>query len=658
MRLTSLRKGATRVLQVVLLVAAASLSPAGGAFAFDLFGLFGRAESPPDPSPDALPYDLTIDVVGEDSALETAIEDVSSLYRLRADAPPDADALARRAESDLIPVIDAMWGSGYYNARVVVEVAGVPLQIGAERLQAAIAAAQAYQARALVPVRIAVDPGNLFAIRSLELVEAGTGRRLGPETIPEDVVALAPGDPATAAQILAAQARIVDFYRERSRPFAQVTDVQPVVNHPANAMDLTIAVAPGPVAGIGPIAVTGNENIDERVIRSFIYTEPGDPYSPAAISGIRTSLGRIEAISAVRVREGEALDAAGNLPLTVEVTERLPRVFGVSAQYSTTDGPSTRVYWTHRNLFGGAERLRLEASAFYLTRGQGQRFNGDRGFVNDLGGRVSASFLKPALGGTRNDFLADAFVERDRTDGYTAELINATIGIRHRFSDTFSIQGGVEYERGRANNALGRSDYTLVGLPLSLTYDSTDRALDPTRGWRVTGGVTPYARALGSSVDMFVTRASASTYFALDERARFIIAGRIGFGSIAGAGLAEVPPNRRFYAGGGGSVRGFAYRSLSPMLNGEPIGGRSLLEGSIEARLRVTDTIGIVPFIDAGGAFRESYPDFKQPIRVAAGLGLRYYTGIGPLRLDVAVPLDRKKGERGYGIYLGIGQAF
>ena len=135
-------------------------------------------------------------------------------------------------------------------------------------------------------------------------------------------------------------------------------------------------------------------------------------------------------------------------------------------------------------------------------------------------------------------------------------------------------------------------------------------------------------------------------------------AARIGFGSLAGADLENIPANRRFFAGGGGSVRGYAFRSLSPMRAGEPIGGRSLLEGSLEARIRITDTIGIVPFIDAGGAFRESYPDFGERLRFSAGLGLRYYTGIGPIRLDVAIPLQKVAGQRGYGVYLGIGQAF
>ncbi len=648
----------TPVWQAVLLALTLGVMPLGSAQAFDFFGLFGGGETLPEPSTDTLPYELQIDVIGDDSQVRTIIEDASTLQRLRTDAPPDAAALARRAQGDLLPLIDAMWGLGYYNASVAIEVAGVALRVGTDRVDAASAAAGPFRASARVPVRIVVDPGQRFSIRDVTLLEAGTGQRLGPTAIPQDVVALNPGDPASAARILSAQARIVDHYRAQSRPFADMVEIDPVVHHAERAMDLTISVSPGPVAGLGPIRISGNDNVDERVIRSFIYTEPGDPYTPQALAGIRTTATRIEALSSVRVRHGDTLDADGNLPLDVEVTERLPRVFGASAQFSTTDGPSTRVYWTHRNLFGGAERLRLEASAFYLTQGGGALFDSSRNVFDDLGGRVSASFMKPALWGTRNDFLADARVERDRADGFDTRLVNVTAGIRHRFSDTFNIQAGIEYERGQTKDAFGKREYQLVGIPLSLEFDSSDSRLEPTQGWRINAGVTPYAGALGSSLNMLRTRFDISTYYALDDRARYVLAARLGFGSLVGANLENIPANRRFFAGGGGSVRGYAHRSLSPMRNGRPIGGRSLIEGSLEARIRITDTIGIVPFIDAGGAFRESYPDFGERLRFAAGLGLRYHTGIGPIRLDVAIPLRKEEGQRGYGVYIGIGQAF
>ena len=419
-----------------------------------------------------------------------------------------------------------------------------------------------------------------------------------------------------------------------------------------------LGVDPGPKAGIGAITIQGAEGVDPAVVRSFIYTEPGDPYSPATLASMRKSISQIEALGSVRIREAEVLDAYGNLPLFVELTERPLRVIGASAQYSTTDGPALRAYWAHRNLFGGAERLRLEGSVFYLTEDGGQPDRDEGWNWDNLGGRFRASFLKPALWGTRNDLLVDGLAERDRTVGYTSRFVNVSAGIRHRFSQTFSIQGGIEYERGQSTDILGQIDYTLVGLPVSLTYDSTDDLLNPTKGFRVLASVAPYPEFLGSSVPITIAKGTASTYFSLDEEARYVLAGRIGLGSIVGADLDEIPANRRFYAGGGGSVRGYRYQSLSPTFLGQPIGGRSLLEASIEARIKITNTIGIVPFVDAGTAFESSFPDFDDSVRFSAGLGLRYYTAIGPIRLDVAAPLNPGPGDPSYAIYVGIGQAF
>ena len=238
------------------------------------------------------------------------------------------------------------------------------------------------------------------------------------------------------------------------------------------------------------------------MVRSFIYAAPGDPYSPKALTDIRKSVSRIEALGSVRVREAEALDASGRLPVAVDVTERPPRLVGFSARYSTLDGPGLRAYWANRNLFGGAERLRFDADLYYATRDDIFRFDPVTGKKrddwdwSDIGGRFSASFLKPALYGTRWDLLVDGTVAREVTDYYTARFVNGTGVLRYRFTDTFSMQGGIEAERGQSSDTISNVDYTLVGLPLSVTYNSTDNLLDPTRGVRLTASLAPYPKFL------------------------------------------------------------------------------------------------------------------------------------------------------------------
>ncbi|MBZ6076631.1 autotransporter assembly complex protein TamA [Microvirga puerhi] len=638
--------------------------PGDDARALDLFGLVGSDDKPPAASPNALPYALAFDIAGDRKAVEQALKDASELYRLRQDAPLDGDSLARRAQADFGPMLDALWGTGYYNATLAFEIGESALTIGSDARSAA-RTAEAYRNREPVPVKVLVNTGPLFSMGQIEVDDSRTRQPFTPQQLPSKIIGLKPGDPARAADLRAAQARMVDYFRSQSRPLAKTVSVDPVVFHPQRIMDVTYRIDPGPIAPIGSISISGTETVDPAVVRSFIYLEPGDPYSPKALADTRKSVSTIQALGSVRIREAEALDAEGRLPIFVEVTERKPRVIGFSARYSTIDGPALHGYWEHRNLFGGAERLRLESDLFLAPRNDGTRLKRIEDLLpSDIGGRFSASFLKPALGGTRNDLLLDGRVERDRTGGdryggYTSRFIDGRAAIRHRFSDTFSAQFGLQLQKGQTSDVLGKIDYFVVGLPASLTYDSTDRPLDPTRGARINASITPYPSFLGSTVGMTVSKFEASTYYALDEDARYILAGRIGLGSIVGADLDEIPANFRFFAGGGGSVRGYRYQSLGPQGPfGYVVGGRSLLEGSLEARIKITDTIGVVPFIDAGNAFESSYPDFKERLQVSAGLGLRYYTAIGPIRLDVATPLNPRPGDRPVSLYISIGQAF
>ena len=631
----------------------------------DVFGLFTSREQAPAPTAATLPYQLTFDLAGaaDAKALTRSLQDASLLYRLRQDAPPDGETLARRIAADINPLIDALWSQGYFNAEIAIAIDGAALLPGQEPGVALVRSAEAYRNRAPVPVTVRVAPGPLFALRNVAVVERGVGAPALADA--QKVSGLNAGDPAVSASLRAGRAALVDRLRSQSRPLAKVVELRPVVDHATRSMDVTYVVEPGPRAGFGEVSVGDTDEIPPEVVRSFIYLEPGDPYSPKALADTRKSIATLPAVGAVRIREATELDRAGNLPIFVEVSERPKRVLGFSARYSTIDGPQVKTYWEHRNLFGGAERLRLEGDVFFTPRIDGTKIKSVGDFEEtDLGGRFTVSFLKPALGGSRYDWLVDATGARERVGttrygGYTARYANVTTAIRRRFSDTFSIQAGLEVERGQTSDVLGQVDYTLVGVPLSVRYDSTDSLLDPTRGIRATASVAPYPTFMGSTVGIVQAKAAASAYYALDEDARYVLAGRIGLGSLSGASLDEIPATRRFYAGGGGSVRGYAYRTLSPLgpLN-QLTGGRSLFEASVEARIKLTKTIGVVPFFDAGMAFDSAVPNFKEQMQYAAGVGLRYYTAIGPIRLDVAAPLNPRKGDKPVAVYISIGQAF
>ncbi len=631
--------------------------------AFDFFGLFGSDDTPPPVSRASIPYVLTVEVTGDDGALKSAVRDASSLYSLRKDAPADGEALARRAETDFAPVIDALWGAGYYNAAATIAIDRATLTIGSSDIAAFARAAEAYRNRSAAPVVIKVDPGPLFKLRSVRVVDA-----LGvefPETeLPQRIVGLKSGDPAAASEIRAAETRIIDYFRKHGRPLAKIQSVAPVVDHAQDIMDVTIMAAPGPIAPFGEPTIHGPQTFDPAIVRSFLYIHPGDPYSPAAVADARNSIRQIPAVGGVRITAATALDAYGGLPYQIDVEDRLPYAFGASMKYSTTNGPEGQVYWEDRNVFGGAERLRLQADIFYappwFVASQSLRnFSPD-----DIGGRISASFLKPALWGTTNDLLIDALAEKLSTSGagfvgYQAEDADVTTSLRHRFNQNFWIQAGLEGQKGDATDALGTVNYTLVGVPVSANLDTTDSKLDPTRGVRVNVSASGFGTFLGSSLDLVQAKARASAYYSLDADSRFVLAGRIAAGAMGGPQLDEIPANWRFYAGGGGSVRGYAYNELGPTVFwGAVVGGRSVFDASAELRVKVTDTIGVVPFFDIGNAFTSNFPTFNEPLFSAVGLGLRYYTSVGPIRLDVAFPLERHAGTGPVAVYVSIGQSF
>ncbi len=606
---------------LVAAVAAGASFVAGveGARAFDFFGLFGSDDAPPPVSPTTISYSVAIDVVGGDGSIKDAVQDASSLYRLRKDPPPDGDALARRATNDFGAILDALWGLGYYNATVQISIAGAASTIVSPNVAAFGRAADSYRNRAAAPVTIRVDPGPLFRLREIQVVN-GAGEVYSEDALPQRAVGLKSGDPAAASALRAAEARIVDYFRKQGRPLAKVLSIAPVVDHATETMDVTFFAAPGPVAPFGEATLDGPKTFDPAIARSFLYIEPGDPYSPKAIDDARRSLREIPAVGGVRIIESKTLDAYGRLPYEVDIEDRLPYAVGASAKYSTTNGPAGQVYWEDRNVFGGAERLRLQADIFYappwyITSDSVKSFS-----IHDIGGRISASFLKPALWGSRNDLLLDALGEKVSTSGvgfvgYQVEDADATGGDSPPVQPEFLDSG-----RDRRRRPASRRIRWAASTTRSSACRCRPITIRPTASSirRPAFGSTPPPPALANSwarpsISRSSRRWARPIIRSIRTRATCSpAASRLG--ADAGPDLDEIPANWRFYAGGGGSVRGYAYDSLGPRTLFGVVGGRSVFDASAELRIKITDTIGIVPFFDAGNAFASGLPNFSAPL--------------------------------------------
>jgi translocation and assembly module TamA len=660
-----------RLLIVFNIVVAAAFAPRA-ALAFDFLGLFGSDEPPP-PSPTTLPYRVEFVTRGSDGVIDS-VQDASSLFKLRHDPPSDEGALVQRINADFAPMTDALWALGYYNARFFVSIGSVTeLELGRQGAEKLGRAATAYKNRAIVPITVTVETGPLFKLRNIAVINGETRKPFPPEELPPNILKLNPGDPAKAADLRDGVTRLIDYFRGQAFPLVKAPLPEPTVDHARETMDVTFVVSPGRKATFGDVLVNAPEGVDSSIVRSFIYLQEGDPYSPKALADTKRSVTSIPAVGSVRIREGDALDAADRLPITLDVADRPRNLIGATAGYSTVDGPTGNVYYENRNLFGGAESLRLDGSVFYappiygITLNEYNTFKGPQKFNSvGLGGRTTASFVKPALNGSRIDFLFDAIAESYRSGGgsfggYVDQLGGGTGALRYRFDGKLSLQAGLKFERGEATDALGRVNYELVGVPMSLKYDNTNRLLDPNQGLRLTATVTPYTGLFGEKGFTKAT-VTGSTYYAFDDDANYILAGRAGFGSIFGdtGGLASIPANYRFYEGGLATIRGYRFQTVGPSTPFHyTIGGLSAFNATLEGRIKVTDTIGVAPFFDIGGAYRNSLPfSGGGDVRASIGIGAIYYTPIGPIRMDIARPLNPRPGDYPLVSYISIGQPF
>ena len=394
--------------------------------------------------------------------------------------------------------------------------------------------------------------------------------------------------------------------------------------------------------------------MDPEFVAFITGLQPGVEYDPDEIERARKRLSRLEVFRSARIEEAEAITSGGLLPITVAVQEQKLRRFGLGGSYSTLDGAGFEAFWLHRNLFGRAERLRFDARISGI---------GDQSYdPQDYSYLLGVSFTKPGVFTPDTDFISSLIGERKVLDAYTQTSVTADAGFTHVFSDELSGKVTANISKSRFDDDFfGKRDFLTAGLLGGLTYDSRDSKVDPSRGYFLEGLLSPfYEFEYGNFATKFT--AEGRTYYSFDADSRFILAGRLKLGTIVGAEVAELPPDQLFFAGGGGSIRGYAYRNVGVNVtrDGEDfvIGGRSLIESSVEARIRMTETIGVVGFVDAGYVGEEFFPDFAENMRVGVGAGLRYNTGLGPIRLDFAVPLDPTDDDPDFAFYVGIGQAF
>jgi translocation and assembly module TamA len=592
---------------------------------------------------DARTAEISLTVVGDED-MANEIKDFSK--DLDKDQPLTGDSLAllQAAQARRTRIAQALRSKGFYDARVTATVNNQPIEDAA-----ALDAIEAMPEAQKVDFVFNVATGPVYKVSDLEI--RGPAELIGYPPMDRSKLSIIPGQPADAAKILATEDEILNVVRGKGYALASVSKREVVIDHATREAQVTFVLQPGPVATMGPVHFSGTDKVDTTYLQRRVPYKEGDPYDPDKVNKLRDKLTSLGTFSVVRIKPATALDTNGQLPIDVELQDRPPRTIGFGLGYETILGFSVNGYWQHRNLFGEAESLRLSAEVNRIGYGA---------IPGDLGYAFKADFKKPDWWLSGQDGLASAVASRDVFPAYTRKGVFLTLGIDRTIDPHWRVKIGLSGEVEEITRYGITNDYSLIGLPMQATLNQANSEVDATQGYRLTLNVTPYADLRNNSNPFAITRLTGTGYLNVSGDGRSVLAGRASFGTIPGGVTSNIPFDKLFYAGGGGSVRGYAYQYAGPRdAFGNPIGGASVVESSIEFRQRIGKSFGVVAFVDAGAAYLDNWPNFSQfAPRVGTGVGVRYYTSFGPARLDFGIPLNPQQNDPPFGIYVSIGQAF
>lgn len=635
--------------------------------------------SAPAHSADPQAYRVEFESTGN-SDIDATVKATSDLAALRSSAPVSPFGLISRARSDSDRLKTAIESFGYYESLIVIRINGILLSdpgLG-DALTALPKGSTAH-------VGISFKLGPVYTLRRIDI----------DGEIPESINAratlnLRTGEPAIAASVLAAGARLLNALQEEGFAFAKVD--APVAYEAAEApvLDLKFTVTTGPRVNVGEIRIDGLKRVHEALLRKRLLLQSGERFRPSLIERARQDLLALNVFSQVSINVGTKPDDTGGVPVTFKIRERPRHKVDVSALYSSDLGGSGGVTWTDRNVFGNAENLQLKAS---ITNFGGADTNG-------IGYDLSAKYAIPEF--LHRDQSLQLTVEalKQELQAYDRTSRSASALLVRKLSSVWTVSAGLsatddhviqppevvtngspacaaqlqtqKLTHVQASPACEQYpqtfNYTLLSLPFNVNYDSTNLPSpleDPRHGFRASVSLAPTVAVGHATATYLIAQLKGAGYFDLyalfrESPGRTVLAVRAVVGQAIGASEFSLPPDQRFYGGGSGTIRGFGYQKVGPSFANNPdfpTGGTAISAGGVEMRQRFLTNFGAAAFIDAGqvSAKIKFVPD---ALRVGVGAGIRYYTPIGPIRFDIAVPASRRAGDDAFEIYIGLGQTF
>lgn len=552
-----------------------------------------------------------------------AIEDVSELISLQNRPPASINGLRYRIASDIPEFLRVLKAFSYYDA-----VISSNIQYETDVLR----------------VLIYIYPGSQYKLASYE-VFSGNCTKLAevphcPPFTPKEL-GLKIGAPATSVDIVNAELEILFELSRCGYPLATIDKRKVIVDMASKKIEAAACIQEGPSSKFGPTTLFGLKTVEPRFIEQKIAWQEGEIYDSDLVIKTQERLLKSELFSSVYVNHGEELDTMGELPMKMRVTESKHRQISIGVFYATVDGPGFSFAWTHRNVRGMGEII--------STKGDfSQRY---------YSGNIT--YKKPDFFIFDQTYRALFQVSWEKIKAYRALTYRGANYIDRKIDSKRYVSFGLKYDNIHVTDSASNGSYSLLGLPIFGRYDTSNSVLDPTEGFTIAYSITPYQSLSHASQRFVKQRVTSTVYIPLGTK-WFVLALRGQVGSIAGQRQRNVPLNKLFLGGSEDDLRGYRYKTVSPLnANRKPLGGRSAIFSSVELRIRVFEKFGIVPFADFGTVTLSETPRIDAKWFKSLGFGLRYFAFFGPLRFDMGFPLDKRRGlDSNFQIYASVGQAF
>jgi translocation and assembly module TamA len=579
-------------------------------------------------------------------AIDATLAASSELDSLRASAPVSPFGLIARARSDRDRLKAVLESFGYYQSRVQIAINGAALddpRLGEQLF--------ALPSDRVALVAVGFELGALYHLRHVDIDGA----------VPQaarSAFGLAEGDAAAAAAVLAAGARLLTSLQEQGYAFAKVDPPVAYEDAVDPVLDVSFHVVAGVPVKVGDIHIMGLQRVHERLVRARLLLHTGDAYRPSEVERARRDLLGLEVFAAISVEVGADVDTTGGVPITFVMRERARHAVSFNTAYSSDLGGSLGAAWTDRDVLGGAQQLSFAGA---LTNLGGSA-------TTALGYNTGVKYLMPDFGRRDQSLqLAIGAVQQD-LQAYDQTAVTTGITLNRKLSRDWSASAGVSTADERIVQNGQTYNYTLLALPLSVSYDSTHLGSpldDPRHGMRNSVSITPTLSIGPKDATFTVNQLRLAGYVDVspllrEDPGRSVLALRALAGVAQGAGEYSLPPDQRFYGGGSGTIRGYPYQSVSPSYfpDGNAVGGTAILAGTVELRQRIGAQFGAAAFVDVGQVGDGLIP-LPKVFFIGLGVGLRYYTPIGPIRLDVALPTRHySEDDTPFQLYIGLGQAF